>query len=382
MHIDRCLRDNTIQGLNIFDTNGNTAVHECSWFKRANSLRYLLTCVPKPLIDTMTVRGASPIHFAIRCGNGDNNDMNVCLKLLIDFGASVDVEDEQEQTLYDSATKLADEFPRNSYPQYLLNDQFGYLAEKAKDVSLTLSAQLLCKHHVDALFRVDASSAATTGERFNKAEVDAAYEPLWEQLYPGVKPACDSGDLDLLQRSMTSGKLKLGFLLLAALISDALSNGHVHLMEYFCKIIFSAHCSRAVDDIEGGYTSCFNLHAKSTATFVDEKLDEKFFIYDLLLQKREVLAYDLLERLLYSGLDPLRPRLIVVKHLSNWMAHATYTKAMAPKLEPLSIIKCIIRTRILCLFKILYHKFIYLGIESIFHLVQTLLFETDNGTDF
>ncbi len=39
------------------------------------------------------------------------------------------------------------------------------------------------------------------------------------------------------------------------------------------------------------------------------------------------------------------------------------------------VIDIVNRSRVLCLFKILYHKYIYLDINSIFDLVQTLLFE-------
>lgn len=39
------------------------------------------------------------------------------------------------------------------------------------------------------------------------------------------------------------------------------------------------------------------------------------------------------------------------------------------------VVECANRSRVLCLFKILYHKYIFLNIQSIFDLVQTLMFE-------
>jgi hypothetical protein len=38
-------------------------------------------------------------------------------------------------------------------------------------------------------------------------------------------------------------------------------------------------------------------------------------------------------------------------------------------------VECVNRSRVLCLFKILYHKYIYLSVESILSLVQTLMVE-------
>ena len=39
------------------------------------------------------------------------------------------------------------------------------------------------------------------------------------------------------------------------------------------------------------------------------------------------------------------------------------------------VVECINRSRVLCLFKILYHKYIFLSAESIFDILQALLYE-------
>ena len=64
------------------------------------------------------------------------------------------------------------------------------------------------------------------------------------------------------------------------------------------------------------------------------------------------------EPLLYIGLD------------------ATPYSACSPQSKPSAdVIDIVNRSRVLCLFKILYHKYIFLNVNSIFDLVQVLLFE-------
>ena len=66
------------------------------------------------------------------------------------------------------------------------------------------------------------------------------------------------------------------------------------------------------------------------------------------------------EPLLYIGLD------------------ATPSSACSPQSKPsadVDVIDIVNRSRVLCLFKILYHKYIFLDINSIFDLVQVLLCE-------
>ena len=65
------------------------------------------------------------------------------------------------------------------------------------------------------------------------------------------------------------------------------------------------------------------------------------------------------EPLLYIGLD------------------ATPYSACSPQSKPSAdVVDIVNRSRVLCLFKILYHKYIYLDINSIFDLVQVLLYES------
>ncbi len=67
---------------------------------------------------------------------------------------------------------------------------------------------------------------------------------------------------------------------------------------------------------------------------------------------------DSVEPLLYIGLD------------------ATPYSACSPQSKPSAeVVDIVNRSRVLCLFKILYHKYIYLDVNWIFDLVQVLLYE-------
>ena len=55
---------------------------------------------------------------------------------------------------------------------------------------------------------------------------------------------------------------------------------------------------------------------------------------------------------------------------------ATPYSACSPQSKPSAdVVDIVNRSRVLCLFKILYHKYIYLDVNSIFNLVQVLLYE-------
>ena len=72
----------------------------------------------------------------------------------------------------------------------------------------------------------------------------------------------------------------------------------------------------------------------------------------------EVMNDKSVEPFLYIGLD------------------ATPYSAFSPQSKPSAdVVDIVIRSRVLCLFKILYHKYIYLDVNSIFDLVQVFLFE-------
>ena len=83
-------------------------------------------------------------------------------------------------------------------------------------------------------------------------------------------------------------------------------------------------------------------------------------IFDLLLR----ISFDekFIESLLYIGLN------------ATPYSRQILTMINRPTCKPSqSVVNAIYRSRILCLFKIMYHKFIFLGFDGIFQLVQTLL---------
>ena len=76
-------------------------------------------------------------------------------------------------------------------------------------------------------------------------------------------------------------------------------------------------------------------------------------IFEALLNDKSV------EPILYIGLD------------------ATPYSACSPQSKPCAdVVDIVNRSRVLCLFKILYHKYIFLDVNWIFDLVQVLLYES------
>ena len=92
-----------------------------------------------------------------------------------------------------------------------------------------------------------------------------------------------------------------------------------------------------------------------------------FLIEKLVCERAfEVMNDKSVEPLCYIGLD------------------ATPYSACSPQSKPSAdVIDIVNRSRVLCLFKILYHKYIYLGVNSIFDLVQVLfcegMYESEEG---
>ena len=189
-----------------------------------------------------------------------------------------------------------------------------------------MESQVVCKCKVDSIFKDSWSRRITslfkTHKRFKQAEIDLKYHSL-SFLINAVKTgdfvALD--DLNHVDMRMT-----------VSLIIAAIDRGHFHLLRCFLNKIKQPTMGDVIRPL--------NYH-KSPSLF-----DLKNVSY--------------IETPLYIGLDPTPYSLLL-----SWYS------------EPRDIDMAIVnRSRVLCLFKILYHKFIFLNIDSIFVLVQTLLFET------
>jgi len=86
-------------------------------------------------------------------------------------------------------------------------------------------------------------------------------------------------------------------------------------------------------------------------------------LFEKLIRERAfVVRHDTtIEPLLYIGFDPT--------------PYSEFSVLSKPSSEVVKMVKIVTRSRVLCLFKILYHKYIFLDINSIFDLVQVLMLE-------
>jgi len=166
--------------------------------------------------------------------------------------------------------------------------------------------------------------------RFRQAEIDLKFQSI---------PAICGGDLDLLRQSLPHVDMQMAISLTVA----AVENDQLHLLDSLCAKV----CWLKIHNEEPNNMSYWNSR---------RSIDE-LTIFDSLLKVRDM-EYSAIEPLLYAGLDATPYSLCSANH----------------KPRP-SLVRSIGRSKVLCLFKLLYHKFIYLDVNSISHLLQTLLVE-------
>ena len=83
----------------------------------------------------------------------------------------------------------------------------------------------------------------------------------------------------------------------------------------------------------------------------------------------------LLEKLIYERVFEVRNDKSIEPLLYIGLDATPYSKCHPQSKPSADVVDIVNRSRVLCLFKILYHKYIFLDINWIFDLVQVLLFE-------
>ena len=193
-----------------------------------------------------------------------------------------------------------------------------YPSEESK-----LNIQLNHKVMVDSLFKLLGRN------RFKQYEIDAKFLSI---------TAVISGDLNLLARSLPYVDIQMA----VSLAIVAIEKEHLHLMDCLCEKIRGFY----QDDVysEDQYTNCFNLRFA--------KLQKENPMFNSCIRWWK--GGKSIEALFYSGLDA---------------SDCDFSKGSWRRYEDLYILyidDIINKSRVLSLFKILYYKFIYLNIESIY----------------
>lgn len=83
--------------VNIQDKRGDTPLHRLASLGRLELLRLLVARSPKPLVDMQNLEGNTPMHIAC-----EDNQVSSAL-LLLDNGASVDIENKEKKSPFDLA---------------------------------------------------------------------------------------------------------------------------------------------------------------------------------------------------------------------------------------------------------------------------------------
>ena len=355
------------------------------------AVMYLLTSEPKMNINAKNATGRTAMSLAAWYNRVD------FLKLLIDFNADREIVDNVNQSpLYwakNANCKEAEEILTGYFPK-----------EDDK-----LHSQMEAKLKVDNIFCKNA-----LGKRFGNKLVDLKYSSI-QAIY--------TGNFDLLKKSI---KL-IDNAMLLSLTTLAAKEGQVHILGYLCekyrgisskirgrkgeiqKVTDSQFKSsyRFFDGFDGDgeekeslfgdgeeKESLFDpssssvILGKINATNVLNFRDENgCSILDLLDEvKSGQSAVDLIETFLLCGMDPIShhqsalsaclPSSSSSSSSSSTISTITTITTITTKLSRAAALKRIVnRSRVLALFKIIYHKYIYLDVMSIFDLVQTLIIE-------
>ena len=316
------------------------------------AVMYLLTSEPKMKINAKNAIGRTAISLAAWYNRVD------FLKLLIDFNGDRDLVDNSNQTpLY--WAKIA----KCKEAEEILTGYFPKEDEK-------LHSQMEAKLQVEKFFSKNALS-----KRFGYKLVDLKYSSI-QAIY--------TGNFNLLKKSMPL----IDNAMLLSLTTLAAKEDQVHLLVYLCEKYRSSKMIREgydgeIEKVTGSqFKPSYGVFERfdgdgeekesSSSTFAVNKCatnvlnvrdEDGYSILDLLdceaksTSSQSTTNYDAMETFLLCGMDP-------IPH--NRRARSSRT------LE-----RIIDRSRVLAVFKILYHKYIFLDILSIFSLVQTLMIEFD-----
>jgi hypothetical protein len=164
-----------------------------------------------------------------------------------------------------------------------------------------------------------------------------------DRKYVSVKALID-GNIAKFKENLPNYDVNIMLSCLIISIEKDLVIDYNDILIFLCKNIFNFY---------GRHLICTENFLNTTFDIIINSYGNNVNLFSLCVEYFYKKPFEI-EHLLYIGISP---------HIS---------KTFRPSI---SIIESIIRSRILCLFKILYHKYIYLDVQTIFDLVQVLIFE-------
>jgi hypothetical protein len=311
--------------------------------KPTDSLRTIPDCGYSEFLANFRINdGSTPIHHAAI------NDDITSLRILIDFDGN-----RQLLKLHKNGLSVAAEGIGATNAVKMLREYYPTREQMMK-------TQLECKLRADAMFQTN---------RYRQTEIDVKFKPIWEMLYPGLYDAIESGEVDRVDRFMPlfliSEWPRSPMLLFIISMCLKKCSHPAALVHFLCEKF------RGSSPLISAFAN--NCHPDLCLELIYQGFDvNEIGLFDIVLQKMSLQNGFTLnqsamsEVLLYCGMDP-KPWNCIVNHPCS--GKTTTAIILHPFQE------CIKRSQILCLFKILYHKFIFLDIETIYQLLQTLLLE-------
>lgn len=312
----------------------------------------------------------SPVHCAAYYNKA------TALKLLIDFDyCRKKVCNRGSPVKYKSWTRGLTPFEIASYDSkdrrassravHVLQNYWPTYGEK-------LASRLACKLKIDSLFEKSGREP-----RFKKAEIDLKFQPISAVL---------SGDLHLLMQSLPH----VDQLTAIPLTIVAFEKDHSHLLGCLCDklrirskpswhIKHHPHASKLIGPL------LYSGLDRSVAYVLPDRFDPLILPDNVDISDGGYLIHTCENNrmaVVAGAIDRARVLWMIKSHHGGDASDDDVEdedERTVSSIREAVVFGVINRARVLCVFKILYHKFIYLNIDSIFQLTQMLLYEGLHG---
>ena len=335
---------------------GLTMLHEIVGTNNYLILYYLLTS-PSPSLNVnictkevyrQSKGGETPLHYAV------DKIKKEYVEILLAFGA-----DRRFNGGYNVKTpiQLANNCDRrSSIIVNFLNDYYPSENEK-------IITQKFVKLSVDCCFEYSGI------KRSDHELVDAkfgGFESTWDKVFPGILDAVRSGDLDRLKTMEELENVKKYWfckkvsIMLLYLALEAIEYSNQHLLGYLCSQIFKLYTDFTDDN--------YNMNTRLVGyTSMREYIST---VFDVLMNLNNTLALELVKKLILIGLDPS----CIFKYYVEWINDRNF-RCDYGKILLKEVSEDFDTSSILCVFKLLIHKYIYLDEDNNYLLIQSLIGE-------
>lgn len=251
------------------------------------------------------------------------------------------------------------------YVERLLADFLNYYNSSENEKIIT---QKVAKLIVDCCF------VQSGFKRIDYELIDTifgGFESIWEEIFPGILNAVRTGDLDRLESMENLENVKKYWfceretILLLFLTLEAIEYSNQHLISYLCKQIFKLYTGLKDEDfVDNNYNMDDRIITNSS---MSEYIST---ILDILMELNNTLAIELTKKLILIGLKPSN----IFKYNIELIDDQNF-ECVNDKIVLKEVAEEYNTSSILCVFTLLFHKYIYLDEDNMYNLIQIFIGE-------